>query len=83
MGDMNKPRNMHINHSILKNQRLPSFLYFSPFLSVIGFTADVQLGFFVRAPILLKIIRTIETMKTVVPKSKKYRTEILSIHAFL
>lgn len=62
---------MHINHSILKNQRLPSFLYFSPFQSVIGFTADVQLGFFVCAPILLKIIRTIETMKTVVRKSKK------------
>lgn len=43
MGDMNKPRNMHINHSILKNQRLPSFFLFPTILGVIGFTADVQL----------------------------------------
>lgn len=57
---MNKPRNMHINHSYWRIKGFLLFFYLTPFFpSVIGFTADVQLGFFCvcECPVLLKIMR--------------------------
>lgn len=36
---------MHINHSVLKNQRLPPLIFFTWFQSMIAFIGDGQLSY--------------------------------------
>lgn len=70
MGDMNKPRNMHINQCILKNQRLPTliflFIYLLPGFRVWFVSQEMDSRGVRTCPVILTgSVRTISSMKTV------------------